>query len=209
MRKERVKLRIIGQKIKAVRKNAIGYLIKYPDADLPEDPKLFKRGMTQEEFAEVLNVSLDTVKNWEQGYNYPRIEDIDKICKKFNVRYDYLFGADDMMQEDLGLSEDALFVLREVKTWGSENVVSHLLENLDFIESLVRLTTIDYKKTAQFSEQSRQLTNSALPEVTHNIIKIALVLFKFVEKERKAHSLTPLRYFIDFIRIADTHVYFD
>lgn len=204
MGRERVKLRIIGKKIKEVRQNAIGYFVKNPGADIPEDPKLIKRGMTQEDFAAVLNVSLDTVKNWEQGYNYPRIEDLDRICKTFNCRYDYLFGEDERMQEDLGLSDTALSVLREVKTWGSGNVVSHLLENLDFIESLVRLTETDYKKTAQFSEQSHQVINSALPEVAHNIINIALVLFKFVEKERNAHGLTPLRYFIDFIRFTDT-----
>ena len=204
MKRERVKLRIIGQKIKAVRKNAPAWIIMNPDSDLPPDPKQLKRGMTQEQFANALDVSIDTVKNWEQGYNYPRIEDIDKICRIFHCKYDYLFGADDRMQEDLGLSENALHVLRLTKEWGDHNIVSHLIENIDFIEVLLKLTDTNYTKAVQ-ETQKHQLVELALPEIIHDFIKLLFTLWQFIEKERDTNSLTPLKYFIDHLRITDMH----
>ena len=48
MGRNRVLLRSLGEKIKNLRK---------------------RENLTQEEFAVNLNISLDTVKNWEQGYN--------------------------------------------------------------------------------------------------------------------------------------------
>lgn len=205
MKRERVMLRTIGLKIKEVRKNAPAWLIMNPDSDLPPDSKKLKRGMTQYEFAHALGVSIDTVKNWEQCYNYPRIEDIDKICRIFHCKYDYLFGADDRMQEDLGLSEDALYVLRKVKEWGDHNIVSHFLENIDFIEALLKLIDTDYSDALQVT-QNYKMVNIALPEVIHDMIKILFVLWKFIEKERTIHNRIPLKRFIDHIHLTDTRL---
>lgn len=71
MKRERVKLRILGIKIKELRKiNAL----------------------TQTDLATAIDVSLDTVKNWEQGYNYPTIDKLQDLADFFNCDYDFLFG---------------------------------------------------------------------------------------------------------------------
>lgn len=49
MKRERVKLRSFGDKLKKLRNI---------------------RGLTQEKFADEMNISLDTVKNWEQGVSH-------------------------------------------------------------------------------------------------------------------------------------------
>ena len=53
MKRERVKLPILGIRIKELRK---------------------MKNLTQMDLANAIDVSLDTVKNWEQGYNYPTID---------------------------------------------------------------------------------------------------------------------------------------
>lgn len=71
MKRERVKLRILGIKIKELRKI---------------------NGLTQTDLATAVDVSLDTVKNWEQGYNYPTIDKLQDLADFFNCDYDFLFG---------------------------------------------------------------------------------------------------------------------
>ena len=50
------------------------------------------RSLSQPELAEELNVSLDSVKNWEQHYNVPEMETLLKICKMYQCDLDWLFG---------------------------------------------------------------------------------------------------------------------
>jgi len=54
-----------------------------------------KAGMTQQEFAEDLGISLDVYKKWEQlgrGSRLPRVEMQLKIADMLNVSLDELFG---------------------------------------------------------------------------------------------------------------------
>lgn len=71
MRKERVLLRSFGEKLKILRK---------------------KEHLTQKAFANNLNVSLDTIKNWEQGYNYPSVDMLVTIAEYFKCDFDFLLG---------------------------------------------------------------------------------------------------------------------
>lgn len=50
------------------------------------------RSLSQQELAEELNVSIDSVKNWEQHYNVPEMETLLKICKTYQCDLDWLFG---------------------------------------------------------------------------------------------------------------------
>jgi transcriptional regulator with XRE-family HTH domain len=71
LKRERVKLRSFGEKLKRIRT---------------------KCGLTQDKFADEMNISLDTVKNWEQGYNYPSIDMLVSISEYFKCDLDYLIG---------------------------------------------------------------------------------------------------------------------
>ncbi len=53
--------------------------------------------MSQEEFAEVLNVSRQTISNWENERNYPDIATIILISDKFNISLDVLLKGDAKM----------------------------------------------------------------------------------------------------------------
>lgn len=60
--------------------------------------------MSQEEFAEVLNVTRQTVSNWENSKNYPDIETLILISDKFNISLDILLKGDKKMIKDISKS---------------------------------------------------------------------------------------------------------
>lgn len=57
------------------------------------------KGWSQEELAEKLFVSRQSVSKWENGQNYPSIEIIIKISDLFGVTIDELLRSDDELKE--------------------------------------------------------------------------------------------------------------
>jgi len=51
-----------------------------------------KRNITQEQLAETLSVSRQTISKWESGLGYPETEKLLSISKELNVSLDYLFS---------------------------------------------------------------------------------------------------------------------
>lgn len=51
-----------------------------------------KRNITQEQLAEKLSVSRQTISKWESGLGYPETEKLLSIAKELNVSLDYLFS---------------------------------------------------------------------------------------------------------------------
>ncbi len=51
-----------------------------------------ERGYTQEQFAEMIDISSRNVSNIEQGISFPKPETLEKIVKSFNVTTDELFA---------------------------------------------------------------------------------------------------------------------
>ena len=51
-----------------------------------------KRNITQEQLAELLSVSRQTISKWESGLGYPETEKLLSIAKELNVSLDYLFS---------------------------------------------------------------------------------------------------------------------
>lgn len=57
-------------------------------------------GMTQEQFAEKLNVSRQTISKWETGNTSPDLESIVRICKIFHVSSDDLLMRGEAMERE-------------------------------------------------------------------------------------------------------------
>lgn len=65
--------------------------------------------MTQEELAEELNVSRQSISKWELNKALPDLERIIKISQLFQVSINYiLFGTEEMIQEEKQLTEEKL-----------------------------------------------------------------------------------------------------
>jgi len=58
-------------------------------------------GLTQEEFADILCVSRQTISNWENEKCYPDIETLIIISNKFNISLDELLKEDEDMIKDI------------------------------------------------------------------------------------------------------------
>ena len=61
-------------------------------------------GMNQIEFGNCLNVTKQSVSNWENGNIQPSIDMLIKISKKFSISSDYLLG----ISEERGLDTKGL-----------------------------------------------------------------------------------------------------
>lgn len=58
-----------------------------------------ERKMSQEDFAELFNVTRQTISSWENSKSYPDIETLVKISDKFNISLDILLREDKNMIE--------------------------------------------------------------------------------------------------------------
>ena len=54
-----------------------------------------ERGLTQQQLAEQLKLSLSIISKWENGKHQPSIEDLKLLVNFFNVSADYLIGLED------------------------------------------------------------------------------------------------------------------
>ena len=53
-----------------------------------------EQGYTQEQFAEMIDISSRNVSNIEQGISFPKPETLEKIVKSFGITTDKLFTSD-------------------------------------------------------------------------------------------------------------------
>lgn len=181
--RNRVLLRSLGEKIKNLRK---------------------RENLTQEEFAVNLNISLDTVKNWEQGYNYPSVDMLVTIAEYFKCDFDYLLGKQDTpnkeykhFSEYTGLSEEAIKTLLYFCRKGS--VLPEILENKDFIFYLDEIINEKYKAFFKFyfhnpddfsmnSEDTIEYTNLGRAAK----LELYNCLSDFINNARKKRDLEPI-----------------
>ena len=56
-----------------------------------------ERDITQEQLAEIFNVSCQTISRWETDSSYPDIEMLPVIADFFNTTVDMLMGTDEML----------------------------------------------------------------------------------------------------------------
>ena len=67
------------------------------------------RHLTQDELAKKLDVTKQTISQYERGVRRPDVATIDALCDFFNVSADYLLGRDDVTVRLVG--DDALTML--------------------------------------------------------------------------------------------------
>lgn len=104
-----------------------------------------KAGYTQESFAISFGVSLDTVRNWEQGRTVPEIKTLEALCAEFGCEPDYLLGRMQHSTHDeqficsaTGLNEDSVANLHRLsKDRATMAVINHLLSNTGLLKQLV------------------------------------------------------------------------
>ncbi len=70
---------------------------------------------TQNEIADIFDVSVQAVYNWEKGIFMPTIDSLIKLAEFFNVSTDYLLGIDNKKYLDVsGLSTRQVAHLQQI-----------------------------------------------------------------------------------------------
>lgn len=102
-----------------------------------------KAGYTQKSFAEYFDVSLDTVRNWEQGRKVPEMKTIERLCAEFSCEPDYLLGRMKSSTHDIqfisdytGLNEKAVTNLAQLKGTPLILLLNYLITNKGLLEKL-------------------------------------------------------------------------
>lgn len=104
---------------------------------------LHDSGLSQESFAEELEVSRDTLEKWLRKETLPRTEYIIWMCNHFSCDIEYLFGQIDkktkeatVICEETGLSEEAVNILIELNKMEPEEYITRHYEDLHKLSEL-------------------------------------------------------------------------
>ncbi len=124
-----------------------------------------KKNLTQEQFAEALGVSFQSVSRWENCVTYPDVELIPMIARYFGVTIDELFGIPEekkkaefkaMMNELMALGEDdterAVEIMRSVRAGYDLN------KTFDDLCNSLRYSPV--KKTAALTDELRRMSEA-------------------------------------------------
>ena len=90
-------------------------------------------GISQEELAEKVYVSRQTVSNWEMGKNYPDIHSVLLLSSVFNVSLDQLIKGDvEIMKKEIKETE-----IKKLNTYGGIYAVSLILAVISLVPFIV------------------------------------------------------------------------
>lgn len=104
-----------------------------------------ERHLTQQQFADEFLVSVETVRNWEQGRSGPDLETLLQLFEFFDCSADYLLGRIDFRTHDLqfifdhtGLDEQSISRLEKTKGHAPTMLVlNYLLHDFSVLDKIV------------------------------------------------------------------------
>ena len=122
-----------------------------------------EKNLSQEQLAEKLNVTRQTISNWENGKFYPDIDSLVNLSKFFNVSLDDLLSYDDKVLDYLKDSTDI------VKS--NKNILYAVLLNILLIITFVIVGII-------FNES----TSIIIIIFTVSIISFSFLFYQIIKK---------------------------
>ena len=155
-------------------------------------------GMTQEQLAEKLNVSRQTVSKWESGATMPDLDSIMKISRLFHVSLDELLleGKANASGNDAAITLDDLVKIhqhnRKMTLLLTSGLIFIMVSILSFVYVLaLRNSTVSiqymlyrYFTAGEYSYAPFPYTMYFIPAVTAGVIGIALCLSYIIKSRR-------------------------
>lgn len=113
-----------------------------------------QKGISQKDFAAMINSKNTTVSNWEKGLTRPDVDTLSIICKALNVSADLLLGIDDKLNNNTG--ENLLLSnFNKLNGLGKHEAVKRV-EELTYIDK--------YKKGSKPYEENSYYASAAAEE---------------------------------------------
>lgn len=113
----------------------------YIGENLKKQRKL--RELTQEQLADILGVSFQSVSKWERGESYPDIEMLPTIAEYFGITTDELMGMKEIRD-----NADAEKILEQQKENMSKGLIK---ENIELLAEAVKVHPNNYELLAQYA----------------------------------------------------------
>lgn len=119
------------------------------------------RKFTQENLAEALDISVESVRDWEQGRRPPNGENLFRLCDLYGCDMDYLTGRIECSTHDIqfihdqtGLSESAICKLHEQQLLkhNTSEILSRLIDHRLFVILMRTIKKLVDGKTKSFTE---------------------------------------------------------
>lgn len=101
------------------------------------------RELTQEQLADILGVSFQSVSKWERGEGYPDIELLPTIAEYFGITTDELMGMKEIRD-----NTDAEKIFAQAKENMSKGLIA---ENIRLLEEAVKVHPNNYKLLSQYA----------------------------------------------------------
>lgn len=130
------------------------------------------RKLTQKEFADLMDVHVKTVMNWEQGLAKPSIDMLVQIADVLRCDMDCLFDRMDYrthdnqwIHEKTGLSEDAAELLCLMNESDDPLYKPFYLQSLECIDLLIRSDTTLLSDILEFMDADQVMITNDDPEL--------------------------------------------
>lgn len=112
------------------------------------------KGISQKDFAAMINSKNTTVSNWEKGLTRPDVDMLSIICKALNVSADVLLGIDERLSSD-PIEISLLTNLNRLNDLGRREAEKRVSE-LAYVDK--------YKKTSKSYDENLYYTTKAAEE---------------------------------------------
>lgn len=102
-----------------------------------------EKGMSQQEFAEAIHASQNTVSQWENGTRKPAYDIVETLADFFNVSIDYLLGKSDL-RNPLDIPEHIEGIADLILRMRSDDEFSDIINKINELspEQLKAISTI-------------------------------------------------------------------
>lgn len=109
---------------------------------------LMERNKTQLELSKYIGVSNTTINNYVKGYNMPRMDKIDKICRFFNIKRSDLLENKQISENQQTNATEKLKSIDDIDFTGIDRIAAHYKgeefseESLNAIQDFVEYVRI-------------------------------------------------------------------
>lgn len=109
---------------------------------------LMERNKTQLELSKYIGVSNTTINNYVKGYNMPRMDKIDKICRFFNIKRSDLLENKQISESQQTNAPEKLKSIDDIDFTGIDRIAAHYKgeefseESLNAIQDFVEYVRI-------------------------------------------------------------------